>query len=404
MANESNSPPHTDPWSRAGREYWDAWLGLWQQGVRAAADAPRPPEPEQRSTQSSGSASRGPERREPEWGRFFEEWWRMAAQGAPPSSADLLQRIADQGKVFLTMVEEYTATAMRSGNAFSTSTDWERVFRSAADGWQRALGLSAADPAGLSTFWKLPFDTWSRTASSASFFPGDYLENLKPESWSRLTDDVHRNLDRFLSTPGVGYTREWQEQGQELSRLTLEYQRALQEYLALFRGLNLDVVNRVYRNLGERSERQQPITTLRGIYDLWVDCSEAAYLELVSTDGYARAYGHMVNALMALKQHGRHLVDEAVGAVGMPTRRSPNTLQQRQQELRRELSSLRSQLTDTQVDRGEIEALRAELGRLLSEVRARSDAGPEPGPPARAKPAARRRPRPGRSTSKPMGD
>src|SRR5438876_11533793 len=152
MANESNSPPHPDPWSQAGREYWDAWLGLWQQGVRAAADAPRPPEPEQRSTQTSGSESRGPERREPEWGRFFEEWWRMAAQGAPPSSADLLQRIADQGKVFLTMVEEYTATAMRSGNAFSTSTDWERVFRSAADGWQRALGLSAGDPAGLSTF------------------------------------------------------------------------------------------------------------------------------------------------------------------------------------------------------------------------------------------------------------
>jgi len=328
----------------------------------------------------------------------------MAAQGAPPSSADLLQRIADQGKVFLTMVEEYTATAMRSGNAFSTSTDWERVFRSAADGWQRALGLSAGDPAGLSTFWKLPFDTWSRTASSASFFPGDYLENLKPESWSRLTDDVHRNLDRFLSTPGVGYTREWQEQGQELSRLTLEYQRALQEYLALFRGLNLDVVNRVYRNLGERTKRQQPITTLRGIYDLWVDCSEAAYLELVSTDGYARAYGHMVNALMALKQHGRHLVDEAVGAVGMPTRRSLNTLQQRQQELRRELSSLRSQLADTQVDRGEFEALRAELGRLRSEVRARAGAGPEQGAPARAKPAARRRPRPGRSTSKPKGD
>lgn len=429
MADESNAPPHTNPWSQAGQEYWDAWLGLWQQGVRAAADASRPSEPQHPSPAPKGADFRGPE-----WARFFEEWWRQAAQGAPPSSSDLLQRIADQGKVFLSMAEEYTASAMRSGNAFSTPADWERVLRSAAEGWQRALGLSAADPAGLSTFWKLPFDTWSRTASSASFFPGDYLENLKPENWNRLTDDVHRNLDRFLSTPGVGYTREWQEQGQELGRLTLEYQRALQEYLALFRRLNLDVVTRVYRSLGERSERQQPITTLRGIYDLWVDCSEAAYLELVSTDGYSQVYGRLVNTLMALKQHGRHLVDEAVGAVGMPTRRSLSTLQQRQQELRRELSTLRSQLADARVDRGEFEALRAELGRLRSEMRAHPAAGPEQEKPARGKSAGdhatarsepaeptpgrkgphvapgggkragRRHPRPGRPVSKPKGE
>jgi polyhydroxyalkanoate synthase subunit PhaE len=403
MADGSNAPPPTDPWSQGGREYWDAWLGLWQQGVRAAA-----PEAAQ------------PKQREPEWGRFFEDWWRTATRGAPPSSADLLQRLADQGRAFLAMAEEYTATAMRSGNALSTPADWERVLRSASEGWQRALGLSPADPAGLSTFWKLPLDTWSRTASSASVFPGDYLENLKPEGWSRLSDDVHRNLDRFLSTPGVGYTREWQAQGQELGRLTLEYQRALQEYLGLFRQLNLEIVNRVYRALGERSERQQPITTLRGVYDLWVDCSEAAYLELVSTDDYAKAYGHMVNTLMALKQHGRHLVDEAVGAMGMPTSRSLATLQQRQQELRRELSALRSQQAGARVDRQEFDALRAELDQLRSELRARAAAArpvseptqngpapaeatpPQPGP-GSAKRPGRRPPKPGRSAPKRKG-
>ncbi len=431
MADAPNAPPPTDPWSQAGREYFDGWLGLWQEGVRAAApEAARRPAPEQwlglwqegvRAATPEAARRPAPKQRQPEWGQFFEEWWRMAARGAPPSSADLMQRIAEQGKIFLAMAEEYTATAMRSGNASSTPTDWERVFRSASEGWQRALGLSPAEPAGLSTFWKLPFDTWSRTTSSASLFPGDYLENLKPESWNRLSDDANRNVDRFLSTPGLGYTREWQGQGQELGRLTLEYQRALQEYLALFRRLNLDVVNRVYRALGERSERQQPITTLRGVYDLWVDCSEAAYLELVSTDDYAKAYGHMVNTLMGLKRHGRLLVDEAVGAAGMPTRGSVGTLQQRQQELRREMSGLRTQLAGARVDRTEFDALRAELGQLRSQVRARPAAGrtasepaqgvpakgkaapPEPGP-GSAKRAGRRPPKPGRSGSKRKGE
>ncbi len=348
MAETSAPPSEGETWFEASRKYWDSWQGLWQQGLGAAAP---------------GSA-------------------------APP---ELVQSLMDQGKLFLRLGEEVTAALLRSTEASHSEQDWQRVFQASADLWRAGLGSTPPDVAGLNTAWKLPFDTWSRTFSSASLFPGDFLEQFKPEAWTPVTDDLHRNLERFLSVPGLGYTREWQEQGQEFARLGLNYQRALQDYASLFRRLNLDTYDRLQRRLGELADANQPITTLRGLYDVWVDCSEAAYLDLVSTEAYAETYGQMVNALMALKRHGRNMVDEAAGAIGMPTRHGLNTLQRRHQELRREFVALRK-LAEEGSGREEIAALRKDVERLRSELAGQA----KPAPAGTKRVAARRQPRPRR--------
>jgi class III poly(R)-hydroxyalkanoic acid synthase PhaE subunit len=248
----------------------------------------------------------------------------------------------------------------RASGGFQSQDDWQVALRTIAERWQAGFSQSAGD-AGFATFWNLPFDTWSRTASAASVFPGDFLESHKPETWSRFADGLHRNMERFLSVPALGYTREVQEQGQEMVRLALEYHRALQAYGMAFRDLGTETLSRLQKRLAESAERQEPVTSLRALYDVWVDCSEEAYLELVSTDSYAEVYGRMVNALMALKHHGRNLVDEAVGAMGLPTRHGLSTLQQRQQELRREVAGLRRELSAMRSVQEELAALRREV-------------------------------------------
>jgi class III poly(R)-hydroxyalkanoic acid synthase PhaE subunit len=366
MAGTSTPPSEGETWFEASRKYWEAWHGLWQQGLEAA--------------------SQGTARPEQQWGQAFDQWWHAAApsSAAPP---ELVQSLMDQGKLFLRLGEEVAAALLRSGDALRSDPDWQRVFQAAAESWRAGLGSASPDIASLGTAWKLPFDTWSRTLSSASVFPGDFLEQLKPESWTQVTDDMHRHLERFLSVPGLGYTREWQEQGQEFARLGLNYQRALQEYASLFRRLNLDAFDRLQRTL---SEAKQPITTLRELYDVWVDCSETAYLDLVSTDAYAETYGQMVNALMALKRHGRNMVDEAAGAMGMPTRHDLNTLQRRQQELRRELVAVR-QVASERTGREEIAALRKEVDRLRVELTGEPVARPGGTKRAASRRATRRR-------------
>jgi polyhydroxyalkanoate synthase subunit PhaE len=326
MAKTSAPPFEGENWAEATRQYWDAWRGLWQQGMDAATQGTK-----------------------------------AATSTAPP---DPFQALMDQGKLFVQLGEALAAALQRSGDALRSAEQWQQVFQTAADAWRAGLGSSAPDVAGLNTAWTLPFDTWSRTFSSASLFPGDFLEQFKPETWA---GDLHKHLERFLSVPGLGYTREWQEEGQEFARLGLEYQRALQDYLTLFQQLNLDTFERLQRRLVELGEADKPITTLRGLYDTWVDSSEAAYFDLVNTEGYAETYGRLVNALMALKRHGRNMVDEVAGAMGLPTGHGMNTVQRRHQELRREVAAMRAQLAQAQAGLEEIEALRQEIERLRSE-------------------------------------
>jgi class III poly(R)-hydroxyalkanoic acid synthase PhaE subunit len=314
MAQTSTRPSGADGWFDASRKYWDAWQALWQQGVEAGPKA----EPESAQTKGRSEA---------------------------------YQALMDQANLFVRMGEELAAAVRRSGDAFQADEQWRQVFQNPA--------------------WKLPFDTWSRTFSSTSLFPGDFLEQFKPEGWSAVTEDLHRNFRRFLSVPGLGYTREWQEQGQEFARLGLDYQRALQEYAALFQRLSLDAFDRMQRKLQELADANQPVSTLRGLYDVWVDASEAAYLELATTDIYAETYGRLVNALMALKRHGRTMVDETAGAMGMPTHQGFNTLQRRHQELRREVAGLRAQLAEANAGLEQVADLRKDVERLRSQVAGR---------------------------------
>jgi hypothetical protein len=75
-----------------------------------------------------------------------------------------------------------------------------------------------------------------------------------------------------------------------------------------------------------------------------VGCCEDVYAEEVQTAEYARIHGQLVNAQMALKQRMSVMVDEALGAMNMPTRSELRTLQDRLQETRRETKALRHEL------------------------------------------------------------
>lgn len=235
---------------------------------------------------------------------------------APPGSRELFDRLMEQGKTFLRFGEAFAASATKGGGAFQSQEQWQQGLRSIAEQWGKA-----------------PFESWTRAFSSPSTFPGDFFQNQNP-------------MAQFFSTPALGYSRESQEQGQEMVRLTLDYQQTTMAYAMVFRDLGTETFNRVQQRLTSQADGQEPVLTLRALYDVWVDASEEAYLELVSTESYAETYGKMVNALMALKHHGREVMDQAVGAVGLPTRAGMATLQKRQQELRRETVALRRELAE----------------------------------------------------------
>jgi regulator of replication initiation timing len=85
------------------------------------------------------------------------------------------------------------------------------------------------------------------------------------------------------------------------------------------------------------------------------------------SDEYQTVYGDLVNSLMALKRHLALMVDEGLEAMNIPSRSEINTLQKRQQELRRENHALRA----------EIESLKDMMQKTTSRSSAATEAKPK---------------------------
>jgi len=258
------------------------------------------------------------------------------APAAPKDSQEFINKLLDQGKMFLRMTDDF----YRNLGQGAGMEDWSAVLQKTFGEPLGALRAGTGDDEALHrmmAFWELPFDNWQRMVSSLSLLPGDALRNMPH-------DQVKDSLHRFLSAPGLGYAREEQGQYQDLVRRGIHYQSALQEYMKFFSGLGVKSMERMRERLEKLSTEDKAIDSARGLYDLWVGCCEDVYAEQVMTPEYAQLHGKLVNALMALKQRLTTMVDETLGALNMPTRAELRTLQDRLQETRRENKRLRQDL------------------------------------------------------------
>ncbi|UCE88825.1 MAG: class III poly(R)-hydroxyalkanoic acid synthase subunit PhaE [Pseudomonadota bacterium] len=318
-------PPGADKWFEAQRKYWDAWLDLARQ------------------TATTASPDAAPGKAENPWDQGLEQWWQSVSSAAPPQVQDIYDKLVNLGKAYFAMGQG----VLGDGQVPSSQalTDWLEQLNNTFSNMTMPLSPSAVPGMDqMMAFWDLPADTWQRTLSSMSPFPGDFLQALHPEGLSPLARGMHEHLDRFLSVPAVGYTRESQEQYQNLYKLVFEYQRAMREFNLAFVKVGAQSVELFQKKLGERPEADGPVGSLRALYDIWVDACEEVYAAYVMSDEYTRCYGEMVNALMAVKRQGALLVDEVLEAWHMPTQREITTLHERLQETRREMRQMRSEI------------------------------------------------------------
>jgi len=302
-------------WMETQQKYWQSWSDMSQKAMGLGKPPASP------------------------WENALDHWWQAVSPAAPEAGRDFMGKMLEQGKIFFRMAEEFSGGLTKGSGAGDWSGAMEKVFtdmRQAFGG-----GPEAGDDAlhKMMAFWEMPFDNWQRMVSSLSLTPGDALRNMPH-------DQVQEHLHRFLSAPGLGYTREEQGQYQELTRRGLEYQQALQAYMQFFSNLGMKSVDRMRERMERLGKEEKVIDSARGLYDLWVSSCEEVYSEQVMTPEYAQLHGRLVNALMALKQRMAVQVDEALGAMNMPTRSELRTLQDRLQEVRRENKNLRRELDE----------------------------------------------------------
>jgi class III poly(R)-hydroxyalkanoic acid synthase PhaE subunit len=123
-----------------------------------------------------------------------------------------------------------------------------------------------------------------------------------------------------------------------------------------FGKLGGETARRFQAALQERGKEDKPISSMRELYDQWVEMSEAAYAEFVMTEEYQKLYGNLVNSLLALKKQMARMVDQTLESMHMPTHTELSTLQSRQQELRRENLRLRKEIKEINKQLADIRA------------------------------------------------
>ena len=325
----TGSKDSTEAWSKvwldAQKQYMDTWMQMSQPGKSwPGAQAP------------FGWGGAGA------WADPMQQWTRLMTQALPQGSQDASTRLLDLGKSYMNLGETFWQILQQGKDFAGQETDWLEAMKKAFSSACSGAGSSGqeADPwSGFATFWGLPLNTWERFACSFSPLPGALEKALRPEGGA-VPSDMTRAVRQMLSMPPVGYTREWQEQAQEWAQLYMEYAKAMQEFAQLLGKVSQRAAELFSQKLTGLLKEGKPLEGLRATYNLWIDCGEDAYAEVMGTPDFPHMQAQMVNALMRLKRHEQVMMDEVMTAMNMPTRRELDTTHQRVHGLQQQLCAL----------------------------------------------------------------
>jgi polyhydroxyalkanoate synthesis regulator phasin len=240
-------------------------------------------------------------------------------QGLPDSSQDLTRKMMEFGEGYLGVAREFwklvEATPAGASDAASLQRQMEALQSSFADGFSK---LYAGGPLG-----------------------GDLMA-----AWQRMgaAGTGPDQAPAFPGMPALGPLRERQEAMERLGRATLKYQQALGRFGELLSRVSGDAVGRLARRVARRVQSEEPIGSLRAMYDLWVDAGEEAYAAAAHGPEFARAQAELNDALMGLKAEQRAQVEDWARALDLPTRTELNTILKRVNTLRRRVRELEEEL------------------------------------------------------------
>jgi class III poly(R)-hydroxyalkanoic acid synthase PhaE subunit len=357
--SNSGFGPWADFWFKAQRDYWEYWLG-----------ASRPFMPA-----GTGQTTR-PGIETDFWDRLMDFWTGLVLPMAPEQSRDWVRGALEMNRFYVRMGEGvFKMLAGSHGAAQGAANPWE-VFsqgvRQMQENFSASLAAGRNPWAGFANFWGMPLDNWRRVVSAFSMLPGDMEKAARGFGSPYGPETLHQTMVGALSMPTVGYTREWQEEMQRWGLYWLEHSRSLQAYGAVLVRITQRAFEFFGRAVSEQAGRGEALGSLRGFYNLWIDCSEEAYAEISVSPEFIEAQSRLTNSLFAIKRQEQKMMEEVQSAFNMPTRRELDTSHRRVHQLQRRLWAVEQALEESGGAelRGEVSALRRELEVLRASLEA----------------------------------
>lgn len=324
-------------WVKAQQDYWQNWMRQMQSNSTAG------------NPFASFSTNTIPGMDQSWPGSFidaFDRWWQMTSSEAPEWTKDFMERTTRMGKSYLRMADAFYKADSRDNDINEELVNsWLDTMQANFKQWQQQLksGLNIDMPE-IFGFERIAMKSWQDMANSTMLgmaspdqeFPG-FSAAMFPESGK-----AREQLDKILGMPALGYGREKQEKILRLVELLIKYGEALKAYKIAFTELGIRSIKVMKERL---SELEQPIDSMRGLYDFWIDVNEDVYGRFAMSDQYQVVYGDLVNSLMAVQRAHNELMEDVYQVMNLPTQTDVEAISGKLQQIRRENRQMRKQFT-----------------------------------------------------------
>jgi class III poly(R)-hydroxyalkanoic acid synthase PhaE subunit len=319
------------------------WINMQQQYVEALSSL----KPEQLAPEFHGTNQQA-------WKDALDFWWKSAEPFLPVQNKSVFETIIRQASGYYAIADQFAVLLKEISTTDKATNDWQSVLA-------KHFGIMKAGfvPENSASFmWLQPIESWKQVMGSMSVNPNELLEQLN-------TANADNIFTRLAATPGIGPTGQYQDKIREANRLWETYQGYYREYNAAFTELSKLSLDRLETKIIARSQTGKTITSIREIYNLWIDASEEVFAEFAFNQDYARLYGNLVNSLMDFKQHYDDMVDDLLPLLNLPTKQSMQTVYKRQQQMRQHLQSA----TANQQEMADVlQQLRTDMHKLRNQL------------------------------------
>ncbi len=287
----------------------------------------------------------------------------------PTTETMAMQNLVATMDGFMRMGQEVFKVFQKMGDGMQEGEEWTALLDQSI---QQAKALfqesgntfAAQDPMAA---WNQPLTAWKGMLQNNPLFSGPLMNTILQAAGGSSETPLEGVMERMLSIPGLGLTREKQERMQEGVRHGIAYRKAYEAHRDMMNRMNLRALDLFHKKLLERGASDEPINSMRELYVLWVDCSEEANSETVTSDEYQELNAQMVNALVRVQNHVQGMIDDYLEAMNMPTRKEVDSAHRQVHALKRrvrELEATVKALGNNSEHRAEVRAVREEMERL----------------------------------------